>query len=88
MKLYLYNKNNLEQFMVVYGEVEGSNSVWLDEGGVMHLPAFIEASSKPDLSEKLMEEASILAPDTESRLAALEEAVASLIYGGEIYNAQ
>ena len=42
MKLYLYNKNNLEQFMVVYGEVEGGNSVWLDEGGVMHLPAFIE----------------------------------------------
>ena len=87
MKLYLYNKNNLEQFMVVYGEVEGGNSVWLDEGGVMHLPAFIEASSKSDLSEKLME-AAILAPDTESRLAALEEAVASLIYGGEIYNAQ
>lgn len=85
MKLYLYNKNNFEPFMTVYGEVAGDGVVLLDEGGMLNLPRFIEASSKPDLSERLFEEEALLAPDMDSRVACLEELVASLIYGGDIY---
>jgi len=85
MKLYLYNKNDLSHFMTVYGEVMGDRAVILDEGGMMSLPEFIEASSKADFSEKLFEQQSIIAPDIDTRVAALEEMMATIIYGGEIY---
>lgn len=85
MKLYLYNKNDLSHFMTVHGEVMGDRAILLDDGGMMSPPAFVEASSKADFSEKLFEEQSIIAPDIDTRVAALEEMMATIIYGGEIY---
>lgn len=85
MKLYLYNKNDLEPFMTVYGQVAGERAVLLDEGGMLTLPVFIEASSKADNSERLFEQQALVEPDLDSRVACLEELVASLIYGGDIY---
>ena len=87
MKLYLYNKHNLEPFMVVEGEVAHDGVIALDDGSVMIPPENIEASSKADLSEKLRERKQTLLPDLDTRVAALEEAMAMIIYGGEI-NAQ
>ena len=87
MKLYLYNKHNLELFMVVEGEVAHDGVIALDDGSVMIPPENIEASSKADLSEKLRERKQTLSPDLDARVAALEEAMAMIIYGGEI-NAQ
>ena len=40
---------------------------------------------KADFSEKLFEQQSIIAPDIDTRVAALEEMMATIIYGGEIY---
>ena len=87
MKLYLYNKRNLEHFMTVEGEVANEGVIALDDGSVMIPPDDIEASSKADFSEKLRQTKQMLTPDLDSRVASLEEAVAMMIYGGEI-NAQ
>ena len=56
MKLYLYNKNDLSHFMTVHGEVMGDRAILLDDGGMMSPPAFVEASSKADFSEKTEED--------------------------------
>lgn len=84
MKLYLYEKNTLKRLEIVEGRIIDNETVILDDGSTLLVSPMCELSSKPDMSERLLEIAKIKEPCDRERIELLEELMAKIMYGGTL----